>query len=77
MPTTRTKFVCTTKEPGTKGAVTLEAVINGSEENKSFFEFTPSGLISLGILNEEAFKNFEVGQEYYVDFTPAVKTLVV
>jgi len=36
-----------------------------------FFQATPSGLIKLGILNEEASKQFEVGKEYFVTFEEA------
>ena len=49
---------------GTK--VTLFPVINQSEENKSFWDATPSGKIELNISNPDA--EFELG-EYYVDFT--------
>lgn len=35
-----------------------------------FGSFTPSGLIELNIQNDEAEKQFEVGKEYTVDFTP-------
>jgi hypothetical protein len=51
--------------------VKLEPVIDGSEENKSFFRWTPSGSISMFCVNTEANKQFEVGKEYFVDFTPA------
>jgi len=51
---------------GTK--VTLMPVTTGSEENKAFWEFTPSGKIELHISNPDAV--FEFG-EYYVDFTKA------
>lgn len=51
--------------------VKLSAVADGSEDNKKFFRYTPSGNISIGILNPEAWKGFELGAEYYVDFTPA------
>jgi hypothetical protein len=49
--------------------VILYPVNGGSEENKNFFQYTPSGKIELGIMNQEAAKQFEVGKEYYVDFT--------
>lgn len=44
---------------------------NGSEENKSFFTNTPTGSLTLNTVNEAAAKQFEVGKEYYLDFTPA------
>ncbi len=49
----------------------LSAVYDGSPENKEFFKWTPSGQISLGILNKKAWEQFELGKEYYVDFTSA------
>ena len=40
-------------------------------ENKIFGIASPSGEISIYILNKEAFQQFEIDKEYYVDFTPA------
>lgn len=51
--------------------VELQPVTGGSEENKRFFESSPSGSIKLGCLNPEASKQFEIGREYYIDFTLA------
>ncbi|HEY9657688.1 MAG TPA: hypothetical protein V6C65_04425 [Allocoleopsis sp.] len=71
----RAKFTCLSKEHDTSdpthGSVTLHAVVTGSEENKSFFNMTPNGIINLGILNPDAFAQFEPGKDYYVDFTAA------
>jgi hypothetical protein len=67
----RAKFSVIEKSPGDKGLVTLMAVYSGSEENKKFFELTPNGRISLDTVNPEVFAQFELGKEYYVDFTPA------
>lgn len=67
----RCKFTCVTKEPGEKGSVSLYPVCSGSEENKKFFDCTPAGSIQLGILNPEAFKQFEPGKEYYIDISAA------
>ena len=39
-------------------------------ENKKFWEATPIGEITLGVINEAAGKSFELHGEYYVDFTP-------
>lgn len=51
--------------------ITLGAVINGSPENEEFYRYTPAGQISLGLVSEAAAAQFEVGAEYFVDFTPA------
>lgn len=40
-------------------------------ENSKFWKYTPSGEIKLGTVNEAAWEQFELGKEYYVDFTPA------
>lgn len=73
----RAKFKCVSVEDsnptvseGCKN-IRLDAVIEGSDENKEFFRWTPSGQISIGCVNEAANKQFEIGKEYYVDFTPA------
>ena len=55
---------------GGGGKVVLNAVLGHSEENKKFWQYTPSGKIEIWIDNPEAFKAFEFG-EYYVDFTKA------
>lgn len=41
------------------------------DENRSFWEATPSGEITMTITNTEAALQFEVGADYYVDFTKA------
>jgi len=51
---------------GTK--VVLMPVTTGSEENKSFWNYTPSGRIEMHITNPDV--KFELG-EYFVDFTKA------
>lgn len=42
-------------------------VIGNNEENKKFFEATPTGSISLSTIREDY---FEPGKEYYVTFDP-------
>lgn len=51
--------------------IELSPVTSGSEENKNFFKWTPFGKIVLGCINTDAVNQFEVGKEYYIDFTPA------
>jgi hypothetical protein len=70
----RAKFVCIEKgevghQPGnTTAKIVFQAVSGNSEENKSFWKWTPSGRIELSVVNTEAAEKFEVGKEYYVDF---------
>lgn len=42
-----------------------------THENTKFWNASPSGKIELGTVNPEAWKDFELGKEYYVDFTIA------
>lgn len=68
------KFKCVSVDgPAEWKSIKLEAVIDGSEENKAFFRMTPSGQISLGCINPEANKQFEVGKEYFVNFIAATE----
>ena len=48
-------------------------VTGGSEENKMFWKYTPSGNFEFTTINEEAAKMFQFGYEYYVTFKEAVK----
>lgn len=70
MSNVRAKFECVSVEPGDEGnQVVLQVVVGGSPENDSFFKWTPYGRLEMGIVNEAV--KFEVGKEYYLDFTPA------
>ena len=51
--------------------VKLTAVYDDSEENKKFFKYTPNGSITVGLLSPSAWKQFELGASYFVDFTRA------
>lgn len=42
-----------------------------NHENTKFWQASPSGSLSLGTVNPEAWAAFELGKEYYLDFTPA------
>lgn len=64
--TVRAKFKCWSNKDGN---VNLQTVTDGSEENKVFWEHTPSGSISLNTNNPAAVEQFVVGEECYVDFT--------
>jgi len=56
---------------GLTHTIKLQPVTTGSDENKAFYAATPSGQIELSILNDEIGKQFEIGSEYYIDFTKA------
>jgi hypothetical protein len=69
--TTRCKFKCDTVTDhgaGNKSA-TFSPVIGGSEENKSFWKYTPSGKFELNWINENV--KFEPTKEYYLDISVA------
>lgn len=42
-----------------------------NSENKVFWNATPAGEIRLGTINMEAAAQFEIGADYYIDFTRA------
>src|ERR1700733_12871561 len=44
-----------------------------NHENTKFWEASPSGGLTLGTINPAAWQQFELGREYYLDFTPAPK----
>jgi hypothetical protein len=74
----RAKFYCSYKIPGYGGQVTvgLSAVYspNPESENKAFSDSTPSGQINIVIApGKPALDAFEIGKEYFVDFTEAPK----
>jgi hypothetical protein len=46
----------------------FSAVMGNSEENKKFWEASPSGCLNVNSVLPDA---FEPGQEYYLDITPA------
>lgn len=51
---------------GLIGSVKLSPVTGGSDENKAFYEATPSGSIEFGTINEAALRSLPVGAEVYV-----------
>ena len=46
----------------------FSAVTDGSEENKKFFEYTPTGSLTVGTYKED---HFEPGKSYYIDIPEA------
>jgi hypothetical protein len=57
--------------PVEKRTLNFTPVGDAGGENKLFWDATPSGSLQLGIVNQEAWAHFELGKEYYLDFTPA------
>lgn len=54
--------------------ITLNPVYGNGDpnhENTKFWDASPGGELNLNVVNEAAWKHFELGKEYYVDFTPA------
>ena len=52
-------------------ALSFYAVYSGSEENDKYFKAIPSATILIQTINEKAAANFEIGKQYYIDFSPA------
>lgn len=70
MPRLRAKFACLSVQKWVNSEqVKLLAVTKDSEENKAFWDATPSGQVDMSITNSAAFGSFEPGAEYYLDFT--------
>lgn len=44
--------------------------IMSESENTKFWTATPTGKLELGFVNLETANAFELGKEYYLDFTP-------
>ena len=80
--TVRCKFTCTSKreykhwdraKPNLY-EYEFSAVTSGSDENKQFFEATPSGSLKVATVRDGS---FEVGQDYCLDLMPAAVTASV
>lgn len=71
----RAKFYVTsvqhhhTTSPGVCAEIKLAPVYG--DENKPWSMYTPQGQIALTITNPGAIEQFELGKQYYVDFTHA------
>ncbi len=75
----RAKFRVTKLEANNPPGISVELQpvysSNPQHENSKFYECTPSGEIGLGIVSEDTARSFEIGKEYYVDFSPAPTTV--
>lgn len=67
---TRAKFYVFSKTETMEGyQVLLQAVTKTSPENETFWKYTPTGKVEM-FIRKEAGDLFDVGKEYYVDFSP-------
>lgn len=68
---TRAKFRCNSiTDFGSMKECKFTAICDGSTpENERFQKYTPSGTLTIGVDNPAV--SFAVGQNYYLDFTPA------
>lgn len=55
------------------GSVKLNPVTSGSEENKAFYQYTPSGMVEFATINEAALEALPLGAEVYIDLTVVPK----
>lgn len=72
----RAKFIVSEKKeshstPEAVFTITMTPVTSGSEENDTFYKYTPGGQLVLSVLNPAAAAAFEVGSQYYLDFSRA------
>lgn len=56
---------------GSNHLIRLNPVIDGSEENREFYSYTPGGEIVLSTVNAAAAAYFVLEGEYYINFTKA------
>lgn len=74
-----TKVECTSvtidKVPQEMRTIVLNPVYSQdpNSENRQFWKYSPSGEIRLGTVNQSAWEQFVLNEEYYVDFVPANK----
>ncbi len=56
--------------PHTK--IELQPIVGKSEEDRKFWKNTPSGKLEMMIDTSEGSSFFEVGKEYYLDFSEVI-----
>lgn len=42
-----------------------------NHENSKFWDASPGGELKMNCVNQEAWERFELGKEYYLDFSPS------
>lgn len=55
---------------GVCSEIRMMPVFGDSPENRTWSQYTPSGECRMVITNPSAVDAFELGMEYFVDFTP-------
>lgn len=61
------KFKCESVTHNVNGGqVKLTPVTSGSEENETFFKWTPFGEFTMGTINQGSMGLFVPGKEYYI-----------
>lgn len=61
-------------EPCKLATIVMHPVYHNGDpnhENTKFWQASPGGELKLNCVNGSAVKEFNIGQEFYVDFTPA------
>lgn len=75
MSDVRCKFRLTeiTRTAHNGASLKFHPVTSGSDENKSFFKYTPSGELCFTTVNENVLERVKLGAEYYLDITEAAQ----
>lgn len=69
MTDVRAKFYVVEVGKTTNGGKVVMRPVTRGEDNKKWSAYTPSGELVMTIKNELAFAHFDVGDEFYLDFT--------
>lgn len=59
--------------PNDARSIEMSPVTGGSDENKTFWKWTPSGKITLYSVNAAAVDQYKPGDEVYVDLTLPIR----
>jgi hypothetical protein len=69
--TGRHEFTGVSKDAGIVQVTVHMQPVYDEGTNSQWSKYTPSGDLNLTITNPEAYKQFELGKAYFVDFSPA------
>jgi len=65
------RHIATTVPNEVAAEIHLPAVWGDGKGNETWSKATPSGDLKMMITNPEAIEQFDLGKDYYMDFTPA------